>query len=81
MNGFWSHAVSGVISARWTLVRSGYPDMHSTFSPGRRAVSRRANSGPLICGITTSVINRWMGPGCSAPSRSASSGDAASRIT
>src|SRR4026207_2027074 len=37
--------------------------MHSTRSVGRPARRRRARSGPLMRGITTSVIRRSIGPG------------------
>src|ERR1039458_6893953 len=32
--------------------------------PGRSATTCSASSGPLICGITTSVSSRSMGPSC-----------------
>ena len=37
---------------------SVYPDMNSTLIAGRSPFSRSARSGPLTCGITTSVNTR-----------------------
>ena len=52
--------------------RSVYPDMCSTGTPGRKAAKSSARSIPPISGITTSVNNRWIGPGSSRATSNAS---------
>ena len=60
LNGFWRKWAPAL--SRWwdAMVSSVYPDMNRAFIPGHLFDRRATNSGPLVCGITTSVTTRWM---------------------